>query len=189
MDREFARSIHCNYYLERVIMSNVNNSQIANSVGIALGGLKKVESEAAVLKETINKSITQLHTGKVKVGTYKKDGTGCAIATAFIDGCVEAGIAASTAQKVYLPTFKEAVASGKPVTDWNGQRAKAKAGKGAKASEPKSLANKLATCYRDAGFAEFVSDLQEAYENAEGDLIDLVKSYLMAEGIELKDAE
>ncbi len=189
MDREFARSIHCNYYLERVIMSNVNNSQIANAVGVALGDLKKIESEAAVLKDVINKSITQLHTGKVKVGTYRKDGTGCAIATAFIDGCVESGIAASTAQKVYLPTFKEAVASGKPVTDWNGQRAKAKAGKGAKASEPKSLANKLATCYRDAGFAEFVSDLQSAYDNAEGDLIDCIKSYLEAEGIELKDAE
>ena len=189
MDREFARSIHCNYYLERVIMNNVNNSQIANAVGVALGGLKKIESEAAVLKDVINKSITQLHTGKVKVGTYRKDGTGCAIATAFIDGCVESGIAASTAQKVYLPTFKEAVASGKPVSDWNGQRAKAKAGKGAKASEPKSLANKLATCYRDAGFAEFVSDLQSAYDNAEGDLIDCIKSYLEAEGIELKDAE
>jgi hypothetical protein len=170
-------------------MSNVNLSQIANTCGTALGDLKKIETEAGLLKDVINKSIAQLHTGKAKVGTYKKDGTGCAIATAFMDGCITGGIAASTAQKVYLPTFKQAVASGKPVSDWNGQRAKAKAGKGAKASEPKSLANKLATCYRDAGFAEFVSDLQEAYENAEGDLIDCTKSYLEAEGIELKDAE
>jgi hypothetical protein len=169
-------------------MSNVNNSQIANAVGIALGGLKKIESEAAVLKDVINKSITQLHTGKVKVGTYKKDGTGCAIATAFMDGCITAGIAASTAQKVYLPTFKEAVASGKPVSDWNGQRAKAKAGKGAKASEPKSLANKLATCWRDGGFQDFLDSLQESFQNDEiASLKEGVRSYLEAEGIELKD--
>ena len=170
-------------------MSNVNLSQIANACGAALGQLKQAEISAATLKDTVNNYIVELHAKKAKVGTYKKDGTGCAIATAFIDGCVESGIAASTAQKVYLGTFKQAVASGKPVSDWNGQRAKAKAGKGAKASEPKSLANKLATCYRDAGFAEFVSDLQEAYENAEGDLIDCIKSYLESEGIELKDAE
>ena len=164
-------------------------SSAANAVGVALGGLKKVEAEAAVLKETINKLIAQLHNAKAKVGTYRKDGTGCAIATAFVDGCVEGGLTQSTAQKTYLPTFKQAVASGKPVGDWNGQRAKGKKGAGAKASEPKSLANKLATCYRDAEFAEFINDLQESYENAEGNLIDLIKSYLESEGIEVKDAE
>ncbi len=170
-------------------MKDINLSQIANAVGAALGQLKQAEVSAITLKDTINNYIVELHSKKAKVGIYKKDGTGCAIATAFIDGCVESGIAASTAQKVYLPTFKQAVASGKPVTDWNGQRAKAKAGKGAKASEPKSLANKLATCYRDEGFAEFVADLQTAYDNAEGDLIDCIKSYLEAAGIELKDKE
>lgn len=168
--------------------SSASLSSAANAVGVALGGLKKVEAEAAVLKDTINKLIAQLHNAKAKVGTYRKDGTGCAIATAFVDGCVEGGLTQSTAQKTYLPTFKQAVASGKPVGDWNGQRAKGK-GKGAKASEPKSLANKLATCFRDEGFEDFINDLQESFTNDEGNLIDLIKSYLEAEGIEFKDAE
>lgn len=169
-------------------MSNVNLSQIANACGAALGQLKQAEISAATLKDTVNNYIVELHSKKAKVGTYKKDGTGCAIATAFIDGCVESGIAASTAQKVYLSTFKQAVASGKPVSDWNGQRAKAKAGKGAKASEPKSLANKLATCWRDGGFQDFLDSLQESFQNDEiASLKEGVRSYLEAEGIEIKD--
>lgn len=170
--------------------ANLSLTATANAVGAGLGELKKAESAVSVLKEAINKLIVTLHTSKAVIGTYKKDGTGCALATAFIDGCVESGIAASTAQKVYLPTFKDAVKTGKPVTDWNGQRAKAKGkGKGGKASEPKSLANKLATCYRDSDFEGFVTDLQAAFENDDGDLLDLIKSYLEAEGIELKEKE
>lgn len=169
--------------------SSMTLSSAANAVGAALGGLKKLESQTATLRETINQLTANLHKAKAKVGTYRKDGTGCALATAFIDGCVEGGIAQSTAQKVYLPTFKQAVATGKPVGDWNGQRAKGSKGKGGKASEPKSLANKLATCYRDAEFADWVADLQESYENAEGSLLDLIESYLTAEGIEVKEAE
>jgi hypothetical protein len=164
----------------------INLTQIANAVGVALGGLKKAETTAGLLKETMNKYIAQLHSAKAKVGTYKKDKTGCAIATAFVDGCIEGGLSQATAQKTYLPTFKKAVADGKPIGDWNGQRAKGKA-KGNKASEPKSLANKLATCYRDAEFAEFACDLQTAYDNDEGTLLDCIKSYLEAAGIELKD--
>ena len=60
--------------------------------------------------------------------------------------------------------------------------------KGGKASEPKSLANKLATCYRDAEFSEFAEDLQRAYDNDEGSILECIKSYLESEGIELKDA-
>jgi hypothetical protein len=172
-------------------MEKLNLSQIANAVGAALGQLKQAEISVITLKDTINNYIVELHTGKAKVGTYRKDGTGCAIATAFIDGCVESGIAASTAQKVYLPTFKQAVASGKPVGDWNGQRAKGKAGKkGSKASEPKSLANKLATCYRDEDFEGFITDLQAQYDDAGfATLLDGIKFYLESAGIELKDAE
>jgi hypothetical protein len=166
----------------------INLSQVANAVGVALGGLKKAEAQASALKESINKMVAELHTAKAKVGTYKRDGTGCAIATAFVDGCIEGGLSKDTAQKTYLPTFKKAVADGKPIGDWNGQRAKGKA-KGGKASEPKSLANKLATCYRDAEFASFAEDLQAAYDNAEGSILECIKSYLEAEGIELKDAE
>lgn len=166
----------------------INLSQVANAVGVALANLKKAEALTSVLKESINKMVAELHSAKAKVGTYKKDKTGCAIATSFVDGCIEGGLSHDTAQKTYLPTFKKAVADGKPIGDWNGQRAKAKA-KGNKATEPKSLANKLATCYRDAEFAEFACDLQTAYDNDEGTLLECIKSYLEAAGIELKDAE
>jgi hypothetical protein len=153
----------------------------ATAVGVALGQMKEAEAKVNVLKDTINKLIAELHNAKAKVGTYRKDGTGCALATAFVDGCVEAGLSHSTAQKTYLPTFKKAVESGKPVTDWNGQRSK---GKGGKASEPKSLANKLATCFRDADFEGFLNDLQESWDNAEiASLYEGIKSYLEAEGI------
>lgn len=170
--------------------SNLTLSNLAIVCGKALGDLKKVEASASALKETINKSIAELHSAKAKVGTYKKDGTGCPIATAFVDGCMQGGLSQSTAQKTYLPTFKKAVASGKPVGDWNSQRAKnPKNPKGGKASEPKSLANKLATCYRDGDFEGFIIDLQASFENDEGDLIDLIKSYLEIEGIVIKEKE
>jgi hypothetical protein len=170
--------------------TNLSYAAIAANIGKKLAEMKAAEKQAASFKDEINVQIAELHAGKVKVGTYKKDSTGCAIATAFIDAGVAAGLAHSTMHKTYLPTFKQAVASGKPVTDWNGQRAKGKKGKGGKASEPKSLANKLATCYRDADFASFITGLQQAYDDADIDnLIDGIKSYLEAEGIELKDAE
>jgi hypothetical protein len=162
----------------------IDLSQIANAVGVALGELKKAETTAGLLKDTMNKYIAQLHSAKAVVGTYKKDGTGCALATAFIDGCIEAGLKQSTAQQTYLSTFKDAVKTGKPVTDWNKQRAK---GKGKKASVKKGLADKLATCYRDEGFESFIEDLQTSYDNDEGSLIECIKSFLEAEDIELKD--
>lgn len=162
--------------------SGVSLASKANAVGVALGKMQKALSEANVLKDTINKLIVELHTAKAKVGIYRKDGTGCALATAFVDGCVESGLSQSTAQKTYLPTFKKAVESGKPIGDWNGQRAKK--AKGGKASEPKSLANKLATCFRDGDFEGFINDLQESFQNDEiATLMDGIKSYLEAEGI------
>ena len=162
--------------------TGVDLASKASAVGVALGQMKEAEAKANLLKDTINKLIAELHNAKAKVGTYRKDGTGCALATAFVDGCVSEKIAHSTAQKTYLPTFKQAVGSGKPIGDWNGQRAKK--GKGNKASEPKSLANKLATCFRDGDFEGFMNDLQESFQNDEiATLYDGVKSYLEAEGI------
>lgn len=171
-------------------MSKLSLTSVAAACGTLFGNIAAAEKQAATFREELNKQTAQLHKEKAKVGTYKKDGTGCALATAFIDAAVAAGIAHGTAQKVYLPTFKKAVADGKPITDLNSARAgKGKKGKGGKASEPKTLANKLATCYRDEDFAGFMEDLQASFENDEGNLIDLIKSYLEAEGIEIKEAE
>jgi hypothetical protein len=163
---------------------------LAKSVGENLGECNEAENRAALLKESMNKSIAALHNAKAKVGTFYKDRTSpkaCALATAFVDGCVAKGLTQSTAQKTYLPTFKAHVASGKPVNDWNMQRAKK--AKGAKAEGTgKSLAQKLATCYRDTGFAEFCEGLESAFEDAEGSIFECIESYLILNGA-LKEDE
>ncbi len=161
---------------------------LATGVGESLAEMKGALDKAESLKDAINKNIAALHGAKAKVGTYKKDGTGCALATAFVDGCVAKGLTQSTAQKTYLPTFKAHVASGKPVNDWNMQRAKK--AKGAKAQGTgKSLAQKLATVYRDDGFAEFCQALQDSFEGAECDsLHEGIESYLILNGA-LKEDE
>jgi len=161
---------------------------MAKQVGVSVGAVNDLENKAAALKDAANKTIAAMHNAKAKVGTYRKDGTGCALATAFIDGCVAANVAQSTAQKVYLPTFKAAVASGKPVTDWNSQR-KAKAKTAKAEGTGKTLAQKLATAYRDEGFAGFLQDLQASWDNGEIDtLLEGVESYLILNGA-LKEGE
>jgi len=161
---------------------------LCKNVGANLGECNKMENRAAALKDAMNVDIAALHKAKAKIGTYRKDGTGCAGATAFVDGCVSAGIAQSTAQKTYLPTFKAHVASGKPVTQWNLQRAK-KPAQGAAQGAGKTLAQKLATAYRDAGFAEFCQALQDSFEGAECDsLHEGIESYLILNGA-LKEDE
>ncbi len=160
---------------------------LCKSVGANLGECNKMENRAAALKDAMNTDIVALHKAKAKIGTYRKDGTGCAGATAFVDGCVSAGIAQSTAQKTYLPTFKAHVASGKPVTQWNLQRAK-KPAQGAAQGAGKTLAQKLATAYRDAGFAEFCEGLETAWDNAEGSIFECIESYLILNGA-LKEDE
>jgi hypothetical protein len=167
--------------------STLSNVQLATECGNAVAEMQGALLTAEQKREAANTSILALHKAKVVVGTYKKDGTGCAIATAFIDGGIAKGLKQSTMQKTYLPTFKAHVASGKPVTDWNSQRAKNASGakKGAKAT--KEFSAKLATCFRDADFEGFINDLQASYENDEiKDLLEGVKSYLESEGIEIK---
>ena len=168
--------------------STLDLVSIATQIGASIGAVNALENKAAQIKEAANKDIAALHGAKAKVGTYKKDGTGCALATAFIDGCTKGGIAASTAQKVYLPTFKAHVASGKPVTDWNSKR-KAKPAAQPAQGTGKTLAQKLATVYRDEGFAAFLQDLQASWDNGEIDnLLEGVESYLILNGA-LKEGE
>ncbi len=167
--------------------STLDLVSLATGVGESLAEMKAALDKAETLKDAINKNIAALHGAKAKVGTYKKDGTGCALATAFVDGCVAKGLTQSTAQKTYLPTFKAHVASGKPVNDWNMQRAKK--AKGAKAEgSGKTLAQKLATAYRDTGFAEFCADLEASFQNDEGTVFECIESYLILNGA-LKEDE
>jgi len=168
-------------------MSTLSLTSLAQQVGVAVGAINELEGKANALRESANVNIAKLFEAKAKVGIYKKDGTGCGLATAFVDGCMASGLTQSTAQKTYLPTFKQAVATGKPVTDWNLQRAKAKGGAAKAAKGKKEFADKLATVYRDADFEGFINDLQSGYENADFEtLLEGIKSYLEAEGIKLK---
>jgi hypothetical protein len=169
--------------------TTLSNVQLATECGNAVAEMQGALITAEQKRELANTMILALHKAKVVVGTYKQDGTGCAIATAFVDGGVAKGRTQSTMQKTFLPTFKAHVASGKPVTDWNLQRAKNKAkgaSKGAKAT--KEFSAKLATCFRDADFEGFINDLEEALLDAQiPTLLEGVKSYLEAEGIEIKE--
>jgi len=169
--------------------TTLSNVQLATECGNAVAEMQGALLTAEQKRESANTMILALHKAKVVVGTYKKDGTGCAIATAFVDGGVAKGRTQSTMQQTYLPTFKAHVASGKPVTDWNGQRNK-KGAKGAKkgAKATKEFSAKLATCFRDADFEGFINDLQESFENDEiKTLLEGVKSYLESEGVVIKE--
>jgi len=156
---------------------------IAAACGAKLVEAKKHDDKASSLREEVNKDIVVLHKNKVVIGRLNQ----CSNATAFVDSLVQGGLAKKTAQN-YLSLFKDAVKTGKPVTDWGGTKAGGrKAAKSAKATTPKELADKLATAYRDADFEGFINDLQASYENAEVEtLLEGIQSYLESAGIELK---
>ena len=173
--------------LSVVAQATISLAAIANSIGVMLGELKSVEAKAETLKGAINKKIAELHKAKATVGIYKKDGTGCATATAFIDGCVASGIALGTAQKVYLPTFKKAVASGKPVSDWNSQRNKGNKAKGEGKSELSSLFVKAFNHDEGKSFVALCATIEKGFEDAKFDSIyDGFVDYLKSEGFDIK---
>ena len=165
-------------------MTTLSLSAIASACAAAL--VKSCEHEKASIaaKETANKAIVQLNAAGAVVGDKRV----CSIAFSFHDGLVTGGWAKRTADN-YLSTFRKAVASGKPVTDWNPNRknAKAKSSAKGKAKGKKEFADKLATCFRDADFEGFINDLQASfYDDEIKTLMEGVKSYLEASGIELE---
>ena len=168
--------------------TGVDLASKANAIGVALGELKGVEAKAETLKGTINKLIAELHKAKVKIGIYKKNGTGCPIATAFIDGCVEGDIAHGTAHRVYFPTFKQAVASGKPVIDWNGQRSKGKnKAKGKGKSELSELLVKAFNHGEGKSFESLCESIQKGFDDAKYDTIYAgFVDFLKADGYEIE---
>jgi len=161
-------------------MTTLSLSAVAAACAASLVEAKGHDDKSASCKEDANKAIAILNKAKAVVGDRRK----CAIGASFYDGLVTGGWAKGTAAN-YLSVFRDAVASGKPVTDWNPNRKDAKAKASAKGK--KEFADKLATVYRDADFAGFINDLETSYKDDEiGTLIDGVKSFLEASGIELK---
>ena len=163
----------------KVLMTTLSLTAVAAACAAALVKSCEHEKASVAAKEAANKAIVQLHDAKAVIGDRRK----CTMAASFYDGLIEGGLGKGTAAN-YLTVFRDAVKTGKPVTDWNTKRkgAKAKSAKG-----KKEFADKLATVYRDADFAGFINDLQQAFHDDEiGTLIDGVKSFLEASGIELE---
>jgi hypothetical protein len=160
-------------------MTTLSLTAVAAACAASLVAAKSYDDKSASCKEDANKQIIVLHDAKAVVGRNGK----CSIASSFYDALVFGGWAKGTANN-YLSVFRDAVKTGKPVTDWNPNRksAKAKSAKG-----KKEFADKLATVYRDADFAGFIADLETSYKDDEiGTLMDGIKSFLEASGIELK---
>jgi len=172
------------------VPSTLDNLAIVSGIGMDLGDIVKKEGEISVLKEGINQKIVVLFNRKVSIGRYSKDGAtkGCAYACTFVDMCVASGIEKSTAQRVYLPTFKDAVATGKPVDDWNKSRTDAKKkGSANTTKEKQALASKLNKAYKDAEFDGFIADLQKSFLDDEiKTLKEGIESFLEMNGIEIK---
>jgi hypothetical protein len=157
-------------------------SAVASTCGSKLVEAKGFEAKRQACLEEVNAGVMQLSKAKAKVGQNKK----CSIATAFYDALVKGGLGKGTAAN-YLSTFRKAVAEGKPVKEWNPAQSKGKGKPSAKGAKgKKEFADKLATCYRDAEFEEFINDLEASFQDdAIETLLEGVKSYLEACGTKL----
>ena len=162
-------------------------ASIAASCASNLIEAKSHDDASAKLKDAVNVGIVKLHKEKATVGRNGK----CAIASAFYDTLIQGGWAKGTAAN-YLSTFRDAVKSGKPVTDWNPNRkgAKGKSGKG-KSKGAKAFADLFRPAFNhDEGktFMALCADIQARYENAEFDnLYDGFVEFLKSEGDEIAE--
>jgi hypothetical protein len=164
--------------------TSISFAAIAASCGSKLIEAKKLDDKATSLREEVNKEIAVLHKAKVVVGRYNSE----SCATAFVDSLVGGGLAKKTAQN-YLSLFKEAVKTGKPVTDWGGTKSGGR--KAVKGTAPKqarenptldALFNLLKT---DAGL-DVLHMLQDCYDNAEGSIAEIAIDLLKAEGFNIE---
>jgi len=172
----------------KVLMNKISYAAQAASVASKLVEAKSHDDKALSLREGANKEIAVMHKDKVVVGRYNQDGTGCAIASSFVDTLVGGGWKKKTAQN-YLSLFREAVKTGKPVTDWGGTKAGGRKAAGSKpnsAKGKKEFADKLATAFRDAEFEGFINDLESSFQDDEiQTLMDGVKSFLESSGVKI----
>lgn len=161
-------------------------SAIAAACATAVAAAKKAEDSAASHREAANVQIAALHKAKAKVGRYNQ----CAIATSFMDTLTAEGLAKGTS-KNYLSVFRDAVATGKPVTDWNTSRAKGK-GKGKAKGKGKGKAELSALLLKARNhpdFAEACEVIEAEFKDDHGTFAECVDSWLESQGIELKAAE
>jgi hypothetical protein len=165
-------------------MTTLSLSAIAAACAASLVTAKSHEDKAAACKESANKDIVKLHSARAVVG----DKRNCAVAGSFYDGLVTGGWAKGTASN-YLSTFRKAVASGKPVTDWNESRKGAK-GKG-KTKGSKALADLFRPAFNhESGksFQVLCAEIEARYQNDElGNMYDGFVDYFKAQGDEIAE--
>lgn len=163
---------------------NISLSTIAAACGADLVAAKGHDDKALSLREAANIKIAQLHKAKAVVGRNGK----CAIATAFYDSLIAGKWAKGTADN-YLSVFRGAVASGKPVTDWNPNRkgaAKGTKGKGGKGKGKAALADLLLKARNHEDWAECCEVIEAEFQDDAGTIAEIVDSWLTAQGVEIK---
>ena len=131
--------------------------------------------------ESANVLVLKMSNDGVKVGTNGK----CATATAFHSTLVQGGKSKGTASN-YLSTFRQAVASGKPITEWNPAQSKSKAKAKGKGKGKAELAGLLLKAFNQADFAEAFGIIEAEYLDDKGTIHAIIKSYLEALGVEFK---
>jgi hypothetical protein len=166
-------------------MSNaISYAAQAASVAIKLVEAKGHDDKATSLRDNANKEMAVMHKAKVVVGRY---GT-CATATSFVDTLVGAGWAKKTAQN-YLSLFKEAVKTGKPVTDWGGTKAggrKAVKGKAPKQERENPALDALFKMIKADEGLDILAAIEIAYDDDEGSITEIVIEMLKAEGYKVE---
>ena len=125
--------------------------------------------------------VTMREAGVVKVGDRRKDAT----AIDFHATLTGAGLASGTANN-YLTTFREAVATGKPITDWNKSRTDAKKGKGGAGKGKATLESLLLKAYNHDDFFGMCQIVEAEYNDAKGHIHACIASWLTAMGAEIK---
>lgn len=165
--------------------SNISLASLAANCATSLLEAKAHEDKAKAFKDAANVTIAQLHKAKAVIG---RKGS-CATATAFYDTLVAGGLAKGTASN-YLSVFKDAVKTGKPVTDWNPNRKGAK-GKSVKGKAPKQdranpALDALFKMIKSDGGLDILTSVQYAYDDDEGTIIEIVIDMLKSEGYEIE---
>ena len=167
--------------------SSLALASLASQCATALLDAKQHDDKAKAFREAANVAVAQLHKAKTVVG---RKGS-CSVATAFYDTLVAGGLAKGTANN-YLSVFRDAVKTGKPVTDWNPNRKGAKGkNKAGKSKGNKAFADLFRPAFNhDEGktFETLCSEIQAKYENAEFDnLYEGFVDYLKSEGDEIAE--
>ena len=179
-------------------MSKANQTQTVVSLGAygieaAQFALSYSDAEAKRIASLagVNALVTRMReAGVKKVGRNAKK-NGCVIAIDFHSTLVNGGIKAATANN-YLTTFKKAVETGKPISEWNSQRADAKAAgvKAKKQERDNPAKDALVKLLNTAGGVELIHLLGVAFEensDADQSLVDVAIDYLKSEGDEITE--